>query len=99
MTTYSLGAVTKQDLCQLLNGDNESLLNSLKLTVKQWKHNDNVYKIVKYDKTYLTNDLIPTSGLFRSVILKDDKLCVFSPPKSLRPDQFVEKISNYSRAM
>lgn len=91
MTTYSLSAVTKQDLCQLFNGDNENLLNSLKLTVKQWNYNDKLYKIIKYDKPYLTNDLITTSGLFRSVILKDDKLCVFSPPKSLRPDQFVEK--------
>lgn len=89
MTTYNLSAVTDKDLCEVFNPDNENLLNSLKLTAKLWKFNNKTYKIVKYLKEFLTSDRINTSGLFRSVIVRDNKILSFAPPKSLRSEEFI----------
>lgn len=89
MTTYNLSAVTDKDLCEVFNPDNESLLNSLKLTAKLWKFNNKTYKIVKYLKEFLTSDRINTTGLFRSVIVRDNKILSFAPPKSLRSEDFI----------
>ena len=42
------------------------------------------YQILKYDKQSLTVDTIRSVGLFRSVILREDKIMGFSPPKSVK---------------
>jgi hypothetical protein len=57
------------------------------LLSKQSKYKDQTYTIIKYDKSKLDN-YHSLSGLFRSVIKKNDKLCVFSPPKSLKLEYF-----------
>jgi hypothetical protein len=81
-----------QDISTIYSGENEeqitSLFDSLKLTQKQWKYMDNIYKIIKYDKEYLCFDSVLTSGLFRSVIHKNGKILSFSPPKSMSVDRF-----------
>jgi hypothetical protein len=53
---------------------------------------DDNYKVVRYDKDFLAIDLIPTYGLFRSIILnKENKVVSFAPPKSLHSDTFIKK--------
>jgi hypothetical protein len=55
------------------------------------------YSVVRYDKDVLCNDLIPTIGLLRSVILnKENKVVSFAPPKSLQSDTFIKKYSTKS---
>jgi hypothetical protein len=96
LMVYDLQNISGKDVQQLYTNNNcevdeDSLLNSLKLTIKKWSNNDKVYKIIRYNKTYLSTDLIRSSGLFRSVILNDKgKIISFSPPKSLRPDDFIK---------
>jgi len=67
-------------------------LNSLKLVEKLWNYNDTIYKIIQYDKQYLTDDTINSIGLFRSVIVNDkNKIISFSPPKSFNYESFKNK--------
>ena len=49
------------------------------------------YSIVRYNKEYLTSDLVSTYGLLRSVILSGPKIVSFAPPKSLSPEMFMTK--------
>jgi hypothetical protein len=57
------------------------------------KSNDN-YRIVRYNKDILINELIPSYGLLRSVILnKNNQVVSFAPPKSSLADQFITKFS------
>jgi hypothetical protein len=54
--------------------------------------NNQTYTVVRYDKNYLTSDLIPVYGLCRSVILNsDNEVISFSPPKSIPADIFINK--------
>ena len=41
------------------------------------------YSIVRYNKEYLTTDLISTYGLLRSVILSGPRIVSFAPPKTI----------------
>jgi len=78
---------------QLLKPD-YNLLNSniLKLNKIECKTNNSHYKVIRYDKNFLSVDLIPTCGLCRSVILNsDNKVVGFAPPKSLHADVFIQK--------
>ena len=54
--------------------------------------NNQKYRVIRYDKNYLSHDLVSTQGLFRSVIVNQDKRVVcFAPPKSYRFHSFLEK--------
>jgi len=77
------------DFCRILkNEDNESKLNVIKYSTKS----NQQYKIVRYDKDFLSNDLISSYGLFRSVVINNDnKVVSFAPPKSVPYETFVEK--------
>lgn len=49
------------------------------------------YKIVKYNKEMLLNDLIPIYGVLRSVIINsENKVVCIAPPKSIPADKFME---------
>ena len=49
------------------------------------------YRIIRYNKPLITKDLIPTFGIFRSVIINSlNNVVCFSPPKSLHADRFME---------
>lgn len=92
---YNLNNIGKYTLKSILESKNETeleiMLNSLKLTMKKWIYRDNNYRIIKYNKEYLSNDLVNTSGLFRSVIIDDmNKIVSFSPPKSINSVYFQE---------
>jgi len=66
--------------------------NILKLNKIECRTNNSNYKVIRYDKNFLCIDLIPTYGLFRSVILNSaNQLVGFAPPKSLHADTFIQK--------
>jgi len=96
---YDLNTVNDKSLTPLYNYTNtevdedednvDALLNSNRLRKKRWFYKDNTYTIVRYDKKMLNHDIRQTSGLFRSVIIKDGKVVCFSPPKSEIYNKFV----------
>ena len=47
------------------------------------------YSIIRYNKEFLSSDLVSTYGLLRSIIVSSNKIVSFSPPKSLSPDNFI----------
>jgi len=80
------------------NDDTQSIANSLKLTEKLWNYKNKNYKVIRYDKEYMSNDMIKTTGLFRSVIVDDkNRIVVFSPPKSLNSDTFMRENQDISK--
>lgn len=98
MTIYDL---EKFDSLNILKGDGvdlkslyqdsdceQSILENLKLNIRRWRYNDKIYKIIRYNKDYLTFDRVSTSGLFRSVICRNNKIIVFSPPKAIDIEKF-----------
>jgi hypothetical protein len=68
-------------------------LEILKLNkIESRTSNNSTYKVVRYDKNFLSCDLIPTYGLCRSVIINSkNKVIGFSPPKSISSEQFIQK--------
>jgi len=63
--------------------------NILKLT--KTEYNNKIYKVLRYDKHVLNNDLISTYGLCRSIIVNENnKVICFSPPKSMPSDEFLK---------
>jgi hypothetical protein len=86
--TYSLDTISKIDdlLC---GGENrKEVAKSLNLKYNVWKHKNGVrYHVLKYDKDWLSKELVSSIGMLRSVIFKDDGTVVsFAPPKSLSVD-------------
>ena len=83
------------DMQPIFNGnaseETTKQLESLKLSSKKWKYNNNEYVILRYDKGFLTHDMATTTGLFRSVICKNGNIKVFAPPKSIQKDLFMSK--------
>ena len=76
----------------------ENSLNILKVnkvnSVSNNLHDSSSYTVVRYDKQFLSIDLIDTYGLCRSVILNSDNDIVsFAPPKSIPSDRFILKYS------
>lgn len=62
------------------------------LIVKNITNSGKKYKLIKYDKNTLSEDLVPSFGLFRSVIANEDnEIVCYSPPKSLSKDIFMNK--------
>ena len=85
-------------LSTIVSEFNDVLMNSehstLKLTKSVCKYNDEQYSVIKYDKPYLSADLVSTYGLCRSVVVnKDNQIICFSPPKSIPYDHFMNKQS------
>ena len=70
-------------------------LEILKLNkIESRTSNNSTYKVVRYDKNFLSIDLIPTYGLCRSVIINSkNKVVGFAPPKSIPSEQFIQKYS------
>lgn len=70
--------------------DLETKLNNNKLTLKNWGNKNNtIFKILKYDKAFLSKDNEDT-GKFRSVIFNtDNKLVCYAPPKSISLEKFI----------
>ena len=66
--------------------------NILKLNKIESRTNNSLYKVIRYDKSLLCCDLIPSYGLCRSIILNSANNVVgFAPPKSIHADTFINK--------
>ena len=79
---YDLSTIEGKDMTTVYQDDNEAILDSLKLKQRLWRHNGATYKIIRYDKDFLTTDRTHTCGLFRSVIHRNSKILAFAPPKA-----------------
>jgi len=75
------------------NNSDNNIKNILKLIKTECKTSDNqMYKIITYDKNILNVDLYAKYGLYRSVIINtDNKVICFAPPKSISSDEFMKK--------
>jgi hypothetical protein len=73
------------------NGNSES--KTLKLCkTNVVTRNNQQYKVIRYDKNFLSIDLIPQTGLLRSVIINgNNRVVSFAPPKSQPWDSFVKE--------
>jgi hypothetical protein len=81
------------ELFNVLSSTSMPIPTSNYFTVSEFstKSNDK-YRIARYNKDILTNDLIPIYGLLRSVIFnKYNQVVSFAPPKSSLADQFITK--------
>jgi hypothetical protein len=81
----------------------EKILNSLKLSIKNWKTDTGMYSIIKYDKQ-LYGLLIPEDyekiGLLRSVVVDESgRIVAYSPPKCLLITEDREKSFNENNIM
>jgi hypothetical protein len=85
---YNLSLVpTLYDLVNL--GTKSPILKSTEIKCRT---NDCEYRVITYDKDLLCCDLIDSYGLCRSVIFNiDNTVVVFSPPKSVSTDVFINK--------
>lgn len=75
------------------NKINDEELRKYGLERKIWSTNDKYFMFIKYIKEYLNIQNINSLGLFRSVILYDEKIKVFSPPKSVNINIFASTFS------
>ena len=89
---YDLSLINGTNINELiLNETSPKIINNLKLNHKFWMKNDKTYNILKYDKRYLSHELINSVGLLRSIIYSQDIIHVFSPPKSLNIELFANQ--------
>lgn len=85
--TYNL-----QLLCNVSKTQKDDLISNNKLSEKQVLDKDKEYTILRYNKSELNNcDINTDIGLYRSVILLNEKIMAFSPPKSLDECSFMSK--------
>ena len=79
----------------IINNDNNDTSSILKLNnVESRTSSNQKYKVIRYDKNFLSVDLTSTYGLARSIILNsDNKVVSFAPPKSIQPDVFIRTYS------
>ena len=80
----------------------EKTLNSLKLTMKNWKTDTGMYSIIKYDKQAfgLVQEDYETIGLLRSIVVDDTgRIVAYSPPKCLSITEQREKSFNDNNIM
>ena len=86
---YDLAKVTSNIENIINNPSKDDIEKDMEYTYKQWLHNDKVYNIIKYNKN--VSDFKEENGLFRSVIFSNGEINVFSPPKSIKYNDFVSR--------
>jgi hypothetical protein len=75
----------------MMNNDNDNY-NSNILKLNKVYCNNKKYTVITYDKKNLTNDLINSYGLCRSVILNSNNdVLSFAPPKSIPTEDFIRR--------
>lgn len=90
---YNLSSIPEFN--DLLKSDCVSNSNILKLNKIMCRTNYSTYKVIKYDKSLLSDTLISSYGLCRSVIINNNDVIVsFAPPKSISADTFIKKYPN-----
>jgi len=90
MTTIEYNLSGINGFYDLVNSNCDNL-NILKLNKVESRTSNNAqYKIVRYDKNFLTYDLVRTYGLCRSIIINNNnKVIGFAPPKSISSEDFI----------
>lgn len=79
---------------QDLEANNDNKLNTITYSTKL----NQKYRIVRYNKPSLSKDLIPSYGIFRSVIINSlNNVVCFAPPKSFHADKFMEMYPIFSQ--
>lgn len=73
------------------NFNNDISLNLLNISYKSYIFDNNTYRLLTYKKTSLTSDNINSIGKFRSVLVGNNNMFMFSPPKSLNYSDFINK--------
>lgn len=87
---YDLANIT--ELNDLIYRDNISELNILNKHLSHSSIHNKTYQVIRYNKHILNQNLIPTYGLCRSIILnKKNRIVSFSPPKSIPSEDFITK--------
>lgn len=92
-TRYILSDINGfNDIIKCNDTNNLQVLKLNKIEVRD--SNNSSYTVVRYDKNFLSLDLIPSYGLCRSVIINsNNKVVGFAPPKSIKSEDFIK---NYS---
>ena len=77
----------------IIKSNDNSITNILKLNKVECRTSNNTpYKVIRYDKNFLSSDLINSYGLCRSVIVNNNnKVVGFAPPKSVSSEEFIRK--------
>lgn len=79
----------------ILQNDLLNNSNILKLNKIESRSNNSTYRVIRYDKNFLSFDLVSSYGLCRSVIVNSANNVVgFSPPKSINAEYFIDKYPN-----
>jgi hypothetical protein len=98
-----LRMIGEQNIQKVNHSDEiEKTLNSLKLTMKNWKTDTGMYSIIKYDKQAfgLVEEDYETTGLLRSIVVDDNgRIVAYSPPKCLSITEQREKSFNDNNIM
>ena len=92
MISYTYRLSNIPGFIHLIKGDNaeSSILKLNKVEART--SNNALYRIVRYDKIFLSNDLVSSYGLCRSVIVNSNNNVVcFSPPKSIKSEDFIQR--------
>lgn len=98
--------IIHNEITKKINLDDLTMFDENMIIKKLYNFNNVEYTIIKYNKSYLKtlekslleNDIIKYDILskYRSVILRNNKLIVFSPEKSLPYEKFKEKHLDYN---
>ena len=75
----------------------EKTANTDKISKKKYTKNGAEYYILKYNKENLAKEEYETFGKCRSIIIRNNKILSFAPPKSISFDKF--EVSNNSKAI
>ena len=76
----------------IIKSDDDNNINILKLNKIECRISNSNYKVIRYDKNFLSCDLISSYGLCRSVIVNSqNKVVSLAPPKSILSDEFIKK--------
>lgn len=91
LPTYDLS--TAVDFFDYVRGantiDSQKYFNS-KYIVKNCDETLVQYELITYDKSVLSHDRVPTYGLLRSIIMQNNRIVSFAPPKSIDAYGFME---------
>ena len=97
---YNLATVNGLDMRSVYNTfsnknvDANKILDTLHVKCKNFTYESILYNVLKYNKSLMSDDVVTTTGLFRSVIVNDGNILAFSPPKSVQEVTFINKYSD-----
>jgi hypothetical protein len=73
------------------NGEVDSTYDKYYNLYTYFTKSNEQYDIIRYNKEFMSCDLYSTYGLLRSVIVSNNHIVSYSPPKSIDPESFILK--------